>query len=66
MLGRVLRRAPLAAIRLPMRTLSSQTHIKEFTLADIGEGIAEVELLQWFVKEGDNIKVFCHIRAPTV
>ncbi|RHY01315.1 hypothetical protein DYB25_002066 [Aphanomyces astaci] len=29
-----------------------------FNLADIGEGIAEVEVLQWFVKEGDKISQF--------
>ena len=32
-----------------------------FKLADIGEGITEVELLQWFVKEGDPIKSFDRI-----
>ncbi|KAF0698332.1 Aste57867_11052 [Aphanomyces stellatus] len=29
-----------------------------FNLADIGEGIAEVEVLQWFVKPGDKISQF--------
>ena len=29
-----------------------------FKLADIGEGIAEVEVLQWFVKPGDNVQQF--------
>ncbi|DAZ94802.1 TPA: hypothetical protein N0F65_002415 [Lagenidium giganteum] len=32
-----------------------------FKLADIGEGIAEVEVLQWFVKDGDPIKQFQNV-----
>ena len=52
----------------PFRTLSPRTVStrfyssssralgkQPFLLADIGEGIAEVELLQWFVAEGDTI-----------
>jgi hypothetical protein len=37
-----------------------------FKLADIGEGIAEVELLKWFVKEGDKIATFdrvCEVQS---
>ncbi|KAJ3051084.1 hypothetical protein HDU99_008508, partial [Rhizoclosmatium hyalinum] len=32
-----------------------------FLLADIGEGITECELIQWFVKEGDQIEQFTKI-----
>jgi 2-oxoisovalerate dehydrogenase E2 component (dihydrolipoyl transacylase) len=32
--------------------------VRPFLLADIGEGIAEVELLKWHVKEGDVVKQF--------
>ena len=33
----------------------------QFMLADIGEGIAEVEVMQWFIKEGDTIEQFQNI-----
>jgi pyruvate dehydrogenase E2 component (dihydrolipoamide acetyltransferase) len=29
---------------------------REFKLPDIGEGISEVELLQWYVQEGDSVR----------
>src|SRR5918992_2623548 len=29
---------------------------REFKLPDIGEGISEVELLQWYVQEGDVVR----------
>lgn len=37
-----------------------------FLLADIGEGIAEVEMMQWFVREGDSVKQFdrlCEVQS---
>ena len=57
--------SPIANVN---RFLSSrqETGSIEFKLADIGEGITEVELLQWFVKEGDPIKSFdriCEVRC---
>jgi 2-oxoisovalerate dehydrogenase E2 component (dihydrolipoyl transacylase) len=38
-----------------------KTKIIPFLLADIGEGIAEVEVLQWFVAPGDTVKQFDRI-----
>ena len=32
-----------------------------FKLADIGEGIAEVEVMQWFVQEGDTVEQFQNV-----
>jgi hypothetical protein len=32
--------------------------VKPFSLPDIGEGIAEVELLRWYVKAGDAVESF--------
>ncbi|EGC38204.1 hypothetical protein DICPUDRAFT_93881 [Dictyostelium purpureum] len=37
-----------------------------FNLADVGEGIAECEVLTWYVKEGDSIKEFdklCEVQS---
>ena len=40
-----------------------------FKLADIGEGIAEVEVLEWFIKEGDTIRPYdkvCEVQSDKV
>eukprot|EP01039_Chlorochromonas_danica_P002557 gene2557-2798_t len=53
-LGRISHRASPNVIAGAMATIP-------FKLADIGEGIAEVELLKWFVKEGEKVKSFDRI-----
>eukprot|EP01117_Protostelium_nocturnum_P006492 TRINITY_DN2341_c0_g1_i1.p1 TRINITY_DN2341_c0_g1~~TRINITY_DN2341_c0_g1_i1.p1 ORF type:complete len:551 (-),score=217.66 TRINITY_DN2341_c0_g1_i1:40-1623(-) len=45
---------------------ASQGGIVSFNLADIGEGIAECELLKWHIKEGDTISQFdpiCEVQS---
>ena len=42
-------------------SVNASSGLQQFRLADIGEGIAEVELMKWFVKEGDSIKSFDRI-----
>ncbi len=44
----------------------SSSGIKNFLLGDIGEGIAEVELLRWFVSPGDHVTQFqkvCEVQS---
>ncbi|KAI7858107.1 2-oxoacid dehydrogenases acyltransferase-domain-containing protein [Circinella umbellata] len=46
---------------------STSNHgIKPFLLADIGEGITECEVIQWFVKPGDSVTEFekiCEVQS---
>lgn len=44
-----------------MSTQMSARKVVPFLLADIGEGISEVEMMQWFVREGDVVKQFDRI-----
>jgi 2-oxoisovalerate dehydrogenase E2 component (dihydrolipoyl transacylase) len=66
--------APFSSLKVPLYSLvdskrfqssiaveNDSTSTIPFLLADIGEGIAEVELLQWFVDEGESVKQFDRI-----
>lgn len=58
----------LADHREEMKDLDeiSTTEMKPFLLADIGEGIANVEVLQWFVQPGDDVVQFdkiCEVQS---
>ena len=62
----IMNHSPLV-LRVPT-TIRSISHsritdkkINPFLLADIGEGIAEVEMMQWFVSEGESVKQFDRI-----
>ncbi|KAL0479660.1 2-oxoisovalerate dehydrogenase E2 component [Acrasis kona] len=48
-------------IRSSTRTFHNNVPLNKLTpfiLADIGEGIKEVEIIQWYIKEGDTINQF--------
>mmetsp|Transcript_9942 Transcript_9942/g.12998 ORF Transcript_9942/g.12998 Transcript_9942/m.12998 type:complete len:544 (+) Transcript_9942:363-1994(+) len=48
------------------KVLSNSANVVPFQLADIGEGISEVEVLQWFIKPGDSISEFdpvCEVQS---
>lgn len=58
--GRISGNAPVSRLRLLHQSAVSLAKTP-FLLADIGEGITECELIQWFVKEGDVVEQFTPI-----
>nr|ACX47992.1 transacylase [Naegleria gruberi] len=42
-------------------TTNSNKKVVPFLLADIGEGITKVEVVKWFIKEGDHIEQFQNV-----
>uniref|UniRef100_H2YAV5 Dihydrolipoamide acetyltransferase component of pyruvate dehydrogenase complex n=1 Tax=Ciona savignyi TaxID=51511 RepID=H2YAV5_CIOSA len=52
--------------RKHFHTSGFQCEIVQFKLADIGEGIKEAEMIEWFVNEGDHITQFqdlCEVQS---
>jgi hypothetical protein len=48
------------------RSLCASAGGTPFKLSDIGEGISEVEVMQWFVKPGDSVEQFdklCEVQS---
>lgn len=56
----------LTKMRVTVAHSRTFSNIVPFKLADIGEGIAEVELMKWFVRKGDTVKSFdrlCEVQS---
>ena len=51
-------RPPAAWLRRLLRTSAVAAKVIPFKLPDIGEGIAEVEVLSWFAQAGDRVSQF--------
>ena len=53
-------------LRLPPPSPSCRRHVSSSIFADIGEGIAECEIIRWFVAPGDRIAQFdkvCEVQS---
>ena len=65
-MGRPQHRARPPAARCARRELAGGGKTIPFKLADIGEGIAEVEVLAWFVAAGDEVRQYdrvCEVQS---
>lgn len=63
---RLLRESSAKTFRRTFRTSPPALVIKPFYLADIGEGIKECEVIQWFVEPGASIEEFdpiCEVQS---
>ena len=66
MLRLATRLRPASVARPTSLLIARSLATKPFNLADIGEGIAEVEVMQWFVKPGDKVEQFdklCEVQS---
>ncbi|TKA66761.1 hypothetical protein B0A55_09652 [Friedmanniomyces simplex] len=55
-----------ALLRRPLHTTPCLNIVKPFLLADIGEGITECQLIQWFVQPGARVEQFdklCEVQS---
>jgi len=57
---------PVAAVSRFFSSVIENAKVVSFILADVGEGIAECEILRWHVREGDYVKQFqpiCEVQS---
>lgn len=57
---------PFLSRTAAFHTSPARQLVKPFLLADIGEGITEVQIIQWFVQEGAKVAQFdkiCEVQS---